>query len=119
MAAVDAKDSFTFEHSENVSGYAMKLAAKMGLPKDDIQTAKVTGLLHDIGKIGIPESILKKKGKLTDEEYEVMKTHVENSIEMIHFLPNMNYVIPAVLSLMNAMMEKAIRAVSRERTSRF
>ncbi len=49
-------------------------------------------------KIGIPESILKKKGKLTDEEYEVMKTHVENSIEMIHFLPNMNYVIPAVLS---------------------
>ena len=54
MAAVDAKDSFTFEHSENVSGYAMKLAAKMGLPKDDIQTAKVAGLLHDIGKIGIP-----------------------------------------------------------------
>ena len=98
MAAVDAKDSFTFEHSENVSGYAMKLAAKMGLPKDDIQTAKVAGLLHDIGKIGIPESILKKKGKLTDEEYDVMKTHVENSIEMIHFLPNMNYVIPAVLS---------------------
>ena len=98
MAAVDAKDSFTFEHSENVSGYAMKLAAKMGLPKDDIQTAKVAGLLHDIGKIGIPESILKKKGKLTDEEYEVMKTHVENSIEMIHFLTNMNYVIPAVLS---------------------
>ena len=72
MAAVDAKDSFTFEHSENVSGYAMKLVAKMGLPKDDIQTAKVAGLLHDIGKIGIPESILKKKGKLTDEEYEVM-----------------------------------------------
>ena len=70
MAAVDAKDSFTFEHSENVSGYAMKLAAKMGLPKDDIQTAKVAGLLHDIGKIGIPESILKKKGKLTDEEQQ-------------------------------------------------
>ena len=44
MAAVDAKDSFTFEHSENVSGYAMKLAAKMGLPKDDIQTAKVAFL---------------------------------------------------------------------------
>lgn len=98
MAAVDAKDSFTFEHSEHVSEYAAKLAAKLGLPKDDIQTAKVAGLLHDIGKIGIPESILKKKGKLTDEEYEVMKTHVENSIEMIHFLPNMNYVIPAVLS---------------------
>lgn len=98
MAAIDAKDSFTFEHSENVSKYAEKLAAKLGLPKEDIQTAKVAGLLHDIGKIGIQDSILKKKGKLTDEEYSVIKTHVEKSVEMIHFLPHMNYVIPAVLS---------------------
>ena len=98
MAAVDAKDSFTFEHSENVSKYAAKLAAKLRLPQEDIQTAKVAGLLHDIGKIGIPESILKKKGKLTKEEYAQMKTHVEKSVEMIRFLPDMNYVIPAVVS---------------------
>lgn len=98
MAAIDAKDSYTFEHSENVSKYAEKLAARLGLPKEDIQTAKVAGLLHDIGKIGIQDDILKKKGKLTDEEYSVMKTHVEKSVEMIHFLPHMNYVIPAVLS---------------------
>ena len=98
MAAVDAKDSFTFKHSENVSEYAARLAAKLCLPKEDIQTAKVAGLLHDIGKIGIPESILKKKGKLTEEEYAMMKTHVEKSVEMIRFLPDMNYVIPAVVS---------------------
>lgn len=98
MAAIDAKDSFTFEHLENVSKYAERLAIKLGLPKEDIQTAKVAGLLHDIGKIGIQDDILKKKGKLTKEEYEIIKTHVEKSVEMIHFLPHMNYVIPAVLS---------------------
>ena len=84
-------------HTMGVSEEAVRLAEIYGTQADR-QKAKVAGLLHDIGKIGIPESILKKKGKLTDEEYEVMKTHVENSIEMIHFLPNMNYVIPAVLS---------------------
>ena len=71
---------------------------KLGLPKEDIQTARVAGLLHDIGKIGIQDDILKKKGKLTKEEYEVIKTHVEKSVEMIRFPPHMNYVIPAVLS---------------------
>ena len=98
VAAIDAKDSFTFQHSTNVSQYAVLLAQKLGLPGDDIQTVKVAGLLHDIGKIGIPESILKKAGKLTNEEYEIMKSHVQKSIEMIHYLPNMNYVIPAVVS---------------------
>ena len=98
VAAIDAKDSFTFQHSTNVSQYAVLLAQKLGLSRDDIQTVKVAGLLHDIGKIGIPESILKKAGKLTKEEYEIMKSHVEKSIEMIHYLPNMNYVIPAVVA---------------------
>lgn len=98
VAAIDAKDSFTFQHSTNVSQYAVLLAQKLGLSRDDIQTVKVAGLLHDIGKIGIPESILKKAGKLTNEEYEIMKSHVEKSIEMIHYLPNMNYVIPAVVA---------------------
>ena len=97
-AAIDAKDSYTFEHSCHVSDYAVLLAKKIGLEPNDVEIAKEAGLLHDIGKIGIPESILKKHGRLNDEEYEIMKTHVTNSIEMIHFLPNMNYVIPAVVS---------------------
>ena len=58
---------------------------------------KESALLHDIGKIGVPENILNKEGKLTDEEYEAMKRHVESSVEIIRHLPSMDYVIPAVL----------------------
>lgn len=97
-AAIDAKDSFTFEHSCHVSADAVLLAKAIGLNSNEVRTVKEAGLLHDIGKIGIPESILKKQGKLTNEEYEIMKTHVVNSTEMIHHLPNMDYVIPAVLA---------------------
>lgn len=97
-AAINAKDSYTFDHSIHVSQYAVLLAKEIGLNNNEVQIVKEAGLLHDIGKIGIPEHILKKQGKLTDEEYEIMKTHVTRSVEMIHFLPNMNYVIPAVLS---------------------
>lgn len=97
-AAIDAKDSYTFEHSCNVSEYAVTLANEIGLEKNEVEIVKEAGLLHDIGKIGIPESILKKQGRLTAKEYDIMKTHVENSIKMIHFLPNMSYVIPAVVA---------------------
>ena len=58
---------------------------------------KEAGLLHDIGKIGIPENILNKQGQLTAEEYEVMKNHVASSVEIIRHLPMMDYVIPAVI----------------------
>lgn len=97
-AAINAKDSYTFAHSMHVSQYAVLLAKEIGLNRKEVQIVKEAGLLHDIGKIGIPENILQKAGKLTDEEYEIMKSHVTKSVEMIHFLPNMNYVIPAVLS---------------------
>lgn len=97
-AAIDAKDAYTFEHSHKVSEYAVILASELGLPKHDVEKVKQAALLHDIGKIGIPESILGKHGRLTYEEYEVMKTHVVKSIQMIHFLPNMNDIIPAVIS---------------------
>ena len=56
------------------------------------------GLLHDIGKIGISETILNKPARLTSEEYEIIKTHVENSVGIIRHLPSLDYVIPAVIS---------------------
>lgn len=96
-AAIDTKDHYTFNHSKNVAYYAGELAQGYGLTQDCIDIVKEAGLLHDIGKIGIPENILNKAGQLTAEEYEIMKTHVENSIGIIRHLPSLDYVIPAVL----------------------
>lgn len=96
-AAIDAKDNYTFIHSQNVSEYAVKLAEKIGYNSQNVEIIKVAGLLHDIGKISIPESILKKSDKLTEEEYHIMQKHVLNSIDVIRYLPGMDYVIPAVV----------------------
>lgn len=97
-AAIDAKDNYTFIHSMNVSKYAVALAEALGMNANAIEIIRNAGMLHDIGKISIPEHILKKTSKLTPEEYEIMKTHVENSTKMIRYLPNMDYVIPAVVA---------------------
>ena len=96
-AAIDAKDHYTYAHSKNVARYAATLAVAAGLNDDQVRTIYAAGLLHDIGKISIPENILNKTGKLEDGEYRIMKDHVNNSIEMIRHLPEMDYLIPAVL----------------------
>ena len=73
--AVDAKDAYTKNHSDRVSYYAVLLAKALGLPDEQIERIRVGGLFHDIGKIGIPDSILQKTGKLSDEEYNDIKNH--------------------------------------------
>lgn len=97
-AAVDAKDHYTFSHSENVSNLATQLAIAIGLDAEHVEMIRQAGLLHDIGKIGIPEAILTKTARLTNEEYTIMKSHVENSIAMIRHLPSLDYVIPIATS---------------------
>lgn len=72
-------------------GQVLKVSGKYG------EILKESALLHDIGKIGTPEKILNKTGRLTEDEYEVMKRHVEASVEIIDRLPSMDYVIPAVI----------------------
>ena len=96
-AAIDTKDHYTFSHSKNVAYYSGELAKAYGLNDESVEIVKEAGLLHDIGKIGIPENILNKPGKLEPEEYEIMKRHVENSIGIIRHLPSLDYVIPAVI----------------------
>lgn len=96
-AAIDTKDHYTFSHSRNVAYYATELAYAFGMNEDLVEIVREAALLHDIGKIGIPEQILNKPGKLTDEEYETVKGHVESSIGIIRHLPSLDYVIPAVI----------------------
>lgn len=73
--AIDAKDPYTKGHSTSVSRYSEALARAINLPEDEVQRIKLGALLHDVGKIGIPENVLKKPDKLSDEEWEIMKQH--------------------------------------------
>ena len=97
-ATIDAKDHYTYGHSENVSSYAVALAKAADFDEERIDIVKNAGLLHDIGKIGVPEKILTKTEVLTPEEYEVMKRHVDMSISIIKHVPNLIKVIPAIMS---------------------
>ena len=72
---VEAKDPYTKGHSDRVSAYAVLLGKKLNLPDNEIENLRIGGLFHDIGKIGIPDSILLKESKLTDEEYSKIKEH--------------------------------------------
>ncbi len=82
-AALDAKDPYTHGHSMRVTMYSMILAKKLNLDDTMLEEIETAGLLHDIGKIGIPQRILCKPGKLTDEEFEVMKSHPEQGEKML------------------------------------
>ena len=82
-SAVDAKDSYTAGHCENVAHYATLIAAELGLSRSTIEEIRVGGILHDIGKIGIDDSILKKASRLDALEFEVMKGHPEKGYEIL------------------------------------
>lgn len=72
---IDAKDKYTKGHSVRVAGYSKELASRLGMSEEEQENIYYIALLHDIGKIGIPDAILNKPGKLTDEEFEIMKSH--------------------------------------------
>lgn len=73
--AIDAKDEYTNGHSHRVAAYAVEIGRRYGLSEEQLEQLYYSALLHDIGKIGIPDHILNKKGSLTDEEYELIKQH--------------------------------------------
>src|SRR5690606_3745753 len=73
--AIDAKDHYTRGHSDRVSEYAVKIGEALNLSQSDLNLLRESGIFHDIGKIGIDDKILKKPGKLTQEEFEEIKKH--------------------------------------------
>jgi putative nucleotidyltransferase with HDIG domain len=84
LAMIKDYDNYTFNHSVNVGILALALGAYMGMDRDSLRDANTAGLLHDIGKTRIDKNILNKPGKLSDEEYELMKRHAENGAEIIN-----------------------------------
>jgi putative nucleotidyltransferase with HDIG domain len=96
--AVELRDDYTGNHTQRVTRYATMLGEKMELPEDQLELIRLGGPLHDIGKIGIDDSILRKPGRLTGEEYEVMKTHTTKGAEILASVPEMAPILPIVRS---------------------
>jgi diguanylate cyclase (GGDEF)-like protein len=96
-ATVDAKDHHTYGHSKKVSDYAVALAEALHLPEDKIATIRAASLLHDIGKVGIPDSILSKEGALTDEEWEPVRAHPQLGVEILRHVIDLVNCLPAIL----------------------
>lgn len=95
-AAVDAKDPYTKGHSESVARYAVMLAEYLGMSSDEVELIYVTGTLHDVGKIGVPDAILKKPGRLEPEEREIMQTHPVLGEVIVRKAPQLAATIPGV-----------------------
>jgi diguanylate cyclase (GGDEF)-like protein/putative nucleotidyltransferase with HDIG domain len=96
-ATVDAKDHYTYGHSKKVSEYAVTTAEALGLPADRVATVRAAALLHDIGKIGVPDSILNKQGPLTSEEWEPIKEHPQLGVEILRHVIDLINCLPAIL----------------------
>ena len=94
--AVEAKDPYTKGHSERVAEISEHLATMMGLAEADVERLRIAGILHDIGKIGVPETLLLNKSRLNDTEYELVKQHVVEGKNILRPLNFLSDIIPAV-----------------------
>jgi diguanylate cyclase (GGDEF)-like protein len=92
IIAVDTKDRYTKRHSEDVARYAVFLAQRLGLDEETLATIRTSGLLHDVGKIGIPDTLLRKPGKLTADEFDVFRQHVALGDSIVRDMPNLELV---------------------------
>ena len=93
---VEAKDTYTRGHSDRVSEYSVLIGKHLNLPEEDLKTLKIGGLFHDIGKIGVPDSILLKESKLTDDEYSEIKNHPSIGAHILSTASIFQDIIPIV-----------------------
>lgn len=96
-AAIDAKDRYTRGHSERVAWLSAALARALGLPEEEVRRIHVAGLVHDVGKIGVPEAVLCKPGRLTDEEFGWIKKHPQIGHTILSGIPLLADILPGVL----------------------
>lgn len=95
-AAIDGKDPYTRGHSERVSRFSVAVAQGLDLPENEIEQIRISALLHDVGKIGIDDRVLKKPAALTDEEFEIMKTHPQKGYKIMSQIPAMRDFLPGM-----------------------
>jgi len=95
-AAIDGKDPYTRGHSERVSRFSVATAQGLGLPENEIEQIRISALLHDVGKIGIDDNVLKKPSALTDAEFEIMKTHPQKGYKIMSQIPAMSDFLPGM-----------------------
>jgi len=94
--AIEAKDPYTRGHSERVARYAELISSSLGLQRAECEIVRLTAILHDVGKIGISETLLQKPGRLTDEEYEIIKRHPEQGATIIRPLADFGILLEDV-----------------------
>ena len=97
VSAIDAKDPYTCGHSERVAIISREIARRLRLPVEDVERVYLAGLLHDIGKIGVPERILMKTGTLDAAEFDVIKTHPVIGAKILAGVQELEGVLPGVL----------------------
>ncbi|MEE8329519.1 MAG: HD-GYP domain-containing protein [Thermodesulfovibrionia bacterium] len=94
--ALDAKSPWTKGHSERVSKFSIAIAKEMGMEENKIETLRIASLLHDIGKIGTYDSVLDKQGKLTEEEFELVKKHPAKGVEILLPISKLSGILPII-----------------------
>ncbi|MFK7790281.1 MAG: HD-GYP domain-containing protein [Phycisphaeraceae bacterium] len=95
--ALDAKDRYTHGHSERVAWLGTQLAEAIGLDADEVERIRISGLVHDVGKIGVPEAVLCKAGRLTDDEFDQIKKHPRIGYNILKGIPKIDDVLDGVL----------------------
>jgi HD-GYP domain-containing protein (c-di-GMP phosphodiesterase class II) len=95
-SAIDAKDPYTSGHSERVARIAVRLAEELGMSANQRSDLYLMGLLHDVGKIGIDDSVLKKTGPLTPDEYRLIQSHVEIGVHILSDLKKLQHLMPGI-----------------------
>ncbi|MBN1290162.1 MAG: HD domain-containing protein [Actinobacteria bacterium] len=96
VAAIEARDPYTVGHSNRVTKYTVAIAREFGFSTQEVEEIRLAGLLHDVGKIGIPDKILNKPGPLSEEEYSAIKMHPTLSVRIVEPLPHLGGIIPMI-----------------------